>query len=98
MKIDITTIHDDNSVHHEFKIYDTEDANLNDFHLFCLSIIKDLISDKHKIDQLIGTYKYNFDFNDEEIEGLRDVMNYMANIIFKEKNSPTNLSNNISSN
>lgn len=99
MKVDIKTIWEDsNSVRHNFKIYNTEDANINDFHLFCLSIVRDLINDKHKIDQFMGTYKYNFDFDEEEIEGLIDVMNYMSDVIFRERMAPTKLSNGISNN
>lgn len=95
MKILIETKRDGNVVHHDFKIYNTEDANLNDFHLFCLSIVKDLLSDKHKIDQFMGEYKYNFNFNEEETEGLMAIMNYMANVIYNE---PTNLTNTIANN
>jgi hypothetical protein len=56
------------SMNHSFEVKQTVDENFSDFHLFCLSIVRDMINNK----SFINGEPFNYDFNFAPDEDLDD--------------------------
>jgi hypothetical protein len=63
----------------------TGDENLNDFHAFCFSIVRDVISKKFKTNEH-GHINYDFaQLNQEDIQETLKNISIMTDTIFMEK-------------
>lgn len=87
MRIDVKTEVKDGNARCHFNVKQADNENISDMHYFCVSVIKDLVGQKHKIKAFgeTETITYPFDFDDDMIEVFLDVMNYMQNIIIEKK-------------
>ena len=72
----ITSVTDDVvNMNHSFVVKQTVNENFSDFHLFCLSVVRDLINNQSHINGEPFIYKFNFppdedgDNEDDDNEG-----------------------------
>lgn len=86
MIVKINKIKSDSGNSYNFNIIPEQSKeDIRDFHLFCLSIIKDLLDNNFKINEG-GQFKYDLsDIDDEHLEDTSFILHYIYNIIYKEK-------------
>lgn len=77
------------AINHHFKVsqFAEENESINDFHMFCLSIIRDLINNVHKFDEYDKVFSYDFGFTEDEKRALSDMIDHMSGKILGEKMS-----------
>lgn len=77
---------DGDKVSTHFDIKHAPAESIHDFHFFCLSIVKDLLTGQHVLDQYgKKNFVYSFEFDDDDIDGMKARMEHMANIILAER-------------
>ena len=86
MTINVETTIEGDSIKNHFDIKHRVDESIEDFHFFCLSILKDLINGNHELDQFgKQTFTYPFDLDEEQTESLTDVITYLGDVIIKKR-------------
>lgn len=61
-----STTEDGTNMSHAFEVKQTVEEHITDFHLFCISIVRDLINNKSHING--ESFIYNFDFTPDPEE------------------------------
>lgn len=85
MIINIRRIDADGSFRYDFDMkQDKQKEDVRDLHLFCLSIIKDLVQNKFKLNEF-GNVSYDFDLDENDIKNFSEQLDYLSYIIFKER-------------
>ncbi len=85
MNIYINRIDGDGSFRYDFDIrQDKEKEDVRDLHLFCLSVIKDLVQKKFVLKEY-GNVSYDFDLDENDIKNFSEQLDYLSHIIFNER-------------
>lgn len=77
-----------NTAQCHFTVKHAINENITDMHYFCVSVIKDLISQQHQIKayDTKQTITYPFElFGDDMVDSFIDVLNYMQEVIIQKK-------------
>jgi len=86
MTINVETTIDGNNIRNHFDVKHRLDESIHDFHFFCLSVVKDLITGQHKLDQFgEKKFTYPFEFDEDDIDNMIIRLEYMANIMIRER-------------
>lgn len=86
MIVKIQKIKKDDGTGYNFQVLPEQSKeDIRDFHLFCISIIKDLLEKKFKLNES-GQFTYDLsEIEDKDLEDTSLVLHYIYNIIYKEK-------------
>lgn len=86
MIVKIQKIKKDDGTGYNFQVLPEQSKeDIRDFHLFCISIIKDLLEKKFKLNES-GQFTYDLsEINEDDLEDTSLVLHYIYNIIYKEK-------------
>lgn len=86
MKIKIDKVKLENGNSYDFNIIPEQSKeDIRDFHLFCLSIVLNLVHNKFKTNEF---NEFTYDFSTIDSKHLEDtsfILHYIYNIIYKEK-------------
>jgi len=100
MNINVETDVKDGTAQCHFTVKHAINENITDMHYFCVSVIKDLVAQNHKIKAFgeTQTITYPFDFDDDMVQSFVDVLNYMQDVIIRKKLEDEKKRNNFSDN
>lgn len=85
IKVKRKKIEGNNYAHDFFIQRETSDEDIHDFHTFCISITRDLLNNRFRLNEY-GSVSYHMDeLSKEDIELTDMNLKYLSDVIIKEK-------------